>query len=116
MQEEGNAMKFRERIGCALLSAVLLLDLVGCQEANSSMQQKQKPNLDPRGMRNEHHLEDRVNTNLPRGGSSPKDEYEMRQNIRPGDAAGGKPQSRQVPQFEEGGMKPSTVDPTTQGQ
>ena len=108
-------MKHRERIGYALLSAALLLGLVGCQQANSSMQQKQKPNLDPRGMRNEHYLEDRVNTNLPRGGSSPKDDYEMRQNIRPGDAAGGKPPTRQVPQFEEGGMKPSTVGPSTQG-
>ncbi|TNJ62003.1 hypothetical protein FE784_32760 [Paenibacillus hemerocallicola] len=79
------------KICITLAAALLVLTAAGCQQANYRMKEQRNPNHDPRGMKDESYLEDRVNTNLPQGGTSPKDELDMQQNIRPGDANGGNP-------------------------
>lgn len=99
----------------AALAAVLLAALAaaGCKQANYKMEELQNPDQDRRGMRDEHHLEDRVNINIPQGGTSPKDEYDSRQNIRPGDASGGRPPTQQGGNvIEQDSMRPSTVNPS----
>lgn len=76
-----------------LAAAILLLALTatGCQQTNYRMKEQQNPNQDTRGIRDERYLEDRVNTNLPQGGTNPQDVYDRQKNIRPGDANGGNP-------------------------
>lgn len=77
--------------GLTVAAAFVVLAAAGCQQANYRMKEMRNPSHDRRGTQDEHYLQNRVNTNLPQGGTSPKDEVDMQQNIRPGDANGGYP-------------------------
>ncbi|PYI50640.1 hypothetical protein [Paenibacillus flagellatus] len=83
------------RWATAVAAALLALTMAGCRQSNYRMQEQQKPDQDQRGMKDERYLENRVNTNIPQGGTSPEDDYKAQQNIRPGDANGGNPPTRQ---------------------
>jgi len=94
IMNKAHSGRWKARFGTSgLAAAVLLLTVTatGCQQTNYRMKEQQNPNQDTRGIRDERYLEDRVNTNLPQGGTNPQDVYDRQQNIRPGDANGGNP-------------------------
>ncbi|TMV44455.1 hypothetical protein FE783_32190 [Paenibacillus mesophilus] len=95
------------KICLTVAAALLVMTVAGCGQANYRMKEERNPSHDRRGMKDERYLENRVNTNLPQGGTSPKDEVDMQQNIRPGDANGGNPPT------VEGGNIPGPMGKTT---
>ncbi|MEF3307132.1 hypothetical protein [Paenibacillus sp. GYB003] len=73
----------------AAAGAILLAGLTaaGCGQADYRMQQERTPTEDTedtRGMRRGEHMEDRVNTNIPKGSSVPEDTSGIRRNDRSG--------------------------------
>jgi hypothetical protein len=64
--------------------------LTACNSDNYQI--KQEHNTDRRGMLNDRNVDqNRVNTNLPQGGSEEEKNYRKSPNIRPSDANGGNP-------------------------
>lgn len=91
---KGESNMVKKAVLC-FIAVGMALSAAGCKQVNYKMKEQQNPNLDRRGMKDEHYLENQVNNNLPGGDTSGRMEYEMRQNIRAGDANGGVPHTTQ---------------------
>jgi hypothetical protein len=83
--------------------------LTACNSDNYQI--KQEHNTDRRGMLNDRNVDqNRVNTNLPQGGSEEEKNYRKSPNIRPSDANGGNPNP-----IEEQGTPGTPAGPGMQG-
>lgn len=102
------------RIAIGLLAVILSAALTACNAPRGGDLRMQEEAVKDRrgGMGRQPYDQNRVNTNLPKGGDTVRNEYQHSPNQRPGDASGGRPDTTiETPNSQNTDMTPSRVIP-----